>query len=116
MLFRSDNIPDLFVRNDRILVEMESDKGRLIVAMVGATNVGRITVGFCPELVGNSGSGLRDWKPKSPLRLRKGDDLGCFEMGSTVVLVLDARWAARLRQEYATGASIPIRVGMELSD
>ena len=48
------NIRDLFVRNDRILVEMESNGGRILVALVGATNVGRIALAFPTGLMGNT--------------------------------------------------------------
>ena len=119
-----ETIPELFVRNDRILVEMEcplwpeegdGSDGKILIAMVGATNVGRITLDFCPELRGNSGTGIRDWNPPAELRLDKGGDLGCFEMGSTVVVVLDARWASQLRLKDPD-APVPMRMGLELSD
>jgi len=125
------NIPDLFVRNDRILVEMETGQGRLMVVLVGATNVGRITLSFCPDLIGNSASaaGIRDWKPTGDVRLEKGGELGCFEMGSTVVLIVDAAWASRLKKELSVSTStnevlgvnavlepIPMRVGVDLVD
>ena len=112
-----NNIRDLFVRNDRILTEMECEEGRLIVAMVGATNVGRITLSFCSELAGNSlsASGIRDWKPATDLTVSKGGDLGCFEMGSTVVLILDAKWAARLKRNLHGEEPVPMRVGVDLS-
>ncbi len=109
------HIPDLFVRNDRVLVEMECAGGRALIALVGATNVGRITLSFCPELVGNSGSGIRDWKPADELRLDKGADLGCFEMGSTVVMILDAGWARRVRAEIFGSKPMPVHVGMDLA-
>lgn len=112
-----ENISDLFVRNDRILVEMESENGRLLVAMVGATNVGRITVPFCPQFLGNSGvTGIRDWNPSNELKLAKGDDLGCFEMGSTVVLVLDPFWTSHLRNGLKGEEPLPMKVGTDLSE
>lgn len=111
------NIPDLFMRNDRMLVEMESGGGRVVVALVGATNVGRITLSFCPQLLGNRfpASGVRDWKPSAETRLEKGAELGCFEMGSTVVLIVDATFASRLINELRGDAPVPMRVGLDLS-
>ncbi len=112
-----ENISELFVRNDRILVEMEGDGGRVLAVMVGATNVGRITVPFCPQFIGNSAgvTGIRDWSPSNELNLAKGDDLGCFEMGSTVVLVLDALWTSLLKNELKGDAPLPMKVGTDLS-
>jgi len=70
--------------------------------MVGATNVGRITLDFHPGMIGNPNPrrGASQWAPSSPLRLAKGEGLGCFELGSTVILILSralvgktgARW------------------------
>ncbi len=110
-----ENIPNLFVRNDRILVEMESDLGLLMVCMVGATNVGRISLSFESPLRGNTSSGIRDWKPPKPLYMEKGQDMACFEMGSTVVVILDSRWTSRLNRSKLGEGSIPIQVGAELS-
>ena len=112
-----ENIRDLFIRNDRILVEMESEHGRVLVAMVGATNVGRITLAFPTGLTGNSisANGIRDWKPSEDLRLSKGAELGCFEMGSTVILILDAAMASKWKKELQGIDPIPMRVGTDLS-
>jgi phosphatidylserine decarboxylase len=99
------NIRDLFVRNDRILVEMDAGlAGRMTIALVGATNVGRTTLAFS-DLTGNApgATGVRDFLPSNELRLAKGDDLACFEMGSTIVLVLDATGAALIRPELLAG-------------
>jgi phosphatidylserine decarboxylase len=119
-------IAGLFVRNDRVLVEMEGPlppgegggtTGRLTNALIGATNVGRTTLAFS-DLRGNDpgARGVRDFTPKDPLPLAKGAELACFEMGSTIVLILDARWAARLRPELlADTASVPVRLGLDLA-
>jgi phosphatidylserine decarboxylase len=102
------SIPELFVRNDRILVEMDAGAaGRMTLALVGATNVGRTTLAFS-DLRGNTRAdrdpaGIRDFTPAADLRLAKGDDLACFEMGSTIVLVLDAAGAALIRPELLAG-------------
>jgi phosphatidylserine decarboxylase len=118
------SISELFVRNDRILVEMDAGiAGRMTIALVGATNVGRTTLAFS-DLRGNvrgraagyDPAGIRDFTPAADLpeiKLAKGDDLACFEMGSTIVLVLDAAGAALLRPELLAGpegASAPLPV------
>jgi len=96
------HIPGLFVANERIIVELDGEAGKALVVMVGATNVGRITLDFHPGMIGNPNPrrGASQWAPSSPLRLAKGEGLGCFELGSTVILILSralvgktgARW------------------------
>lgn len=110
-------IRDLFIRNDRILVEMECGEGRMAMALIGATNVGRTTLAFA-DLRGNtsSASGIRDYTPAAPVSLEKGGELACFEMGSTIVLVLDAYWAARVKPEILSGSeALPVRLGEDFA-
>ena len=114
------HIKGLFAVNDRVLVEMETKApvaGRMTIALVGATNVGRTTLAFS-DIRGNAGTGSasRDFAPPASVPLSKGGDLACFEMGSTIVLVLDAAWAARLRPGLLEDATpVPVRLGQGLS-
>lgn len=107
-----EGIPGVFARNERAWVEIESDHGRAIAVMVGAYNVGSIRLSARPEL-GRTEKG--DWIPAVPVPVRAGDELGVFEMGSTVVLLLDES----LRQA-TLGSTWPspdqsIRMGATLS-
>jgi len=107
-----EGIPGVFARNERAWVEIETDHGRAIAIMVGAFNVGSIRLTAHPEL-GASERG--DWIPSLPVPVRAGDELGIFEMGSTVVLLLDEP----LRQACAGSSwptsDTPIRMGANLS-
>ena len=50
------NIDGLFICNERIIVHLLSDNGSLLLVMVGATNVGKITLNFNKEIYHN-----RNW-------------------------------------------------------
>lgn len=81
-------IPGLFVRNERLAVFLDTDAfGPVALVMVGAANVGRMTLAFAP-LVTNTGAPAGVRVPASVIRLRRGDELGAFNLGSTVVLLL----------------------------
>ena len=57
--------------------------------MVGATNVGKMTLSFDPEIVTNQ-SHWRQIKKKAytpPHHIVKGQELGIFNMGSTVIVL-----------------------------
>jgi phosphatidylserine decarboxylase len=84
------HIPGLFVVNERIIVEIAGEAGKALVVMVGATNVGRISLDFHPGMIGNERPRrpASRWIPAQPLALAKGQGLGCFELGSTVILIL----------------------------
>ena len=101
------HIPGLFVANERIIVELTGDAGSALVVMVGATNVGRITLDFHPGLVGNTlpRPQASQWIPPRALHLDKGQGLGCFEMGSTVVLILSQNLSAQIGTAWLEAAS-----------
>ena len=88
------HVPDLFARNERVLCLIESGLGRVAVVAVGAYNVARISTAFDPDWSGERGwvSNRRDAPPaerryEPPVRVRRGDELMAFHLGSTVVLL-----------------------------
>lgn len=126
------SINGLFVRNDRIVVEMEcplgeakdgvsggeeGGVGRLAIALIGATNVGRTTLSFSPLRANDPGVTTRREIPvPQGLALDKAAELACFEMGSTIVLVLDAAWTARLKPGLLAGTEpVTVRLGQDLA-
>ena len=81
------NVEGLFTVNERVVVTIEGeDVGRVAVVLVGATNVGRITLSFA-ALSTNAGGPPLSVGLEKPLAVRRGDELGAFNLGSTVVLL-----------------------------
>ena len=80
---------NLFVENERVILEcVNKDYKRFFMILVGALNVGKMDVSFEPRI--NTNTTL---KPASyhyqNLHLSKGDDFGCFQMGSTIVMLCE---------------------------
>ncbi|MEO7779159.1 MAG: archaetidylserine decarboxylase [Fibrobacteria bacterium] len=111
------HIPGLFVVNERITVELSGPEGKALVVMVGATNVGRITLDFHSGMEGNKfpRAPASHWRPPQPIRLAKGDGVGCFELGSTVILILSAALMEKVDQNLLSPNAIPVRMGQRLS-
>ncbi len=80
-------VEDLFAVNERLVTHIDTASGPVGIVMVGATCVGRIRMLY-DQGVTNDGTclGVKSYSP--PVEVRKGDELGLFEMGSTVVLLL----------------------------
>ena len=116
------HIPGLFVVNERIVVEVAGSKeagdtGKALVIMVGATNVGRITLDFHSGMIGNQlprhkGS---QWRPAQPVRLEKGGGLGCFELGSTVILILSKDLMGKVDPALLVPGGKIVRMGQGLA-
>ena len=91
--------------NERVCLRLETARGPLLMVFVGALNVGRIrVVGVPPEHSG---------RLEPPRELERGDELGRFEMGSTVVLVAP-RGALRARPDLGEGDHVLL--GQPLAD
>ncbi len=82
-----NNIASLFVENERVILECVTNDKRFYMVMVGALNVGKMQITFAPQIQTNASvneSQVYDFKD---LHVNKGDDFGCFEMGSTIVIL-----------------------------
>ncbi len=82
-------IPRLFARNERLVAKFVAPSGTFFVVLVGALNVGSITTPWSGELrPRRDGSVLALPLDASAGRdLTKGDLIGWFNMGSTVILL-----------------------------
>ncbi len=82
------NISNLFPRNERLVAHLEINKRPAALVMVGATNVGKMTVEFDKTLVTNTlRSRLVNREYRPPILMKAGDPFGAFHMGSTVVMI-----------------------------
>jgi phosphatidylserine decarboxylase len=81
------HIPQLFVRNSRVVMPIATPGlGRVLVVLVGAVIVGRITVTGLNEP--DVPPGQHAFLP--PRQVARGDEIGVFHLGSTVVLLFEA--------------------------
>jgi phosphatidylserine decarboxylase len=82
------SVSGLFTRNERVCVLVETPAhGPVAIVLVGAANVGRIGLAFA-ELVTNRGMAPGAFRPPAPIPIRRGDEIGVFNLGSTVVLLV----------------------------
>ena len=85
------NVPGLFRRNERLVVHLESAHGPYALVFVGALNVGSISTPWSGEIRPRKTGVVEMISLESgPDAVRKGDLLGWFNMGSTVILLLPA--------------------------
>lgn len=82
------HVDGLFTVNERVVVNLESERfGPVALVMVGASNVGRITLSFPHDTQAWNRSTPTLSVPETPLSIGRGDELGQFNLGSTVVLL-----------------------------
>ncbi len=86
--FALKNVSRLFARNERLISYVDSKVGTIGVAKVGATMVGSVRVVYGDYHTNAGDQALTERMPRGP-RLAKGDELGRFEFGSTVILLFE---------------------------
>ena len=64
-------VSSLFAKNERVVLECNSEIGKFFMVFIGALNVGSINLTFKER------------------RLKKGDEIGFFAMGSSIVLLFE---------------------------
>lgn len=87
------NIPGVFAKNERVAMGIETQQGRMILVMVGATNVGSMSFSF-DESIRTNEQPLKNrrflMEYDTPPQLNVGEELGVFHLGSTVVLLTES--------------------------
>lgn len=79
---------NLFIENERVVLMCENTSGKIFyMVLVGALNVGVMQVSFEPKIKTNADAIVSTVYDYDELYLNKGDDFGCFEMGSTIVIL-----------------------------
>jgi len=97
------NVEALFCVNERLITWMDTPAGLSAVVAVGATCVARIHAAY-DQVITRTGQPARIHRYSTPIPVQKGDELGMFEMGSTVILLFAAgkvRWDGWLQPEAA---------------
>jgi phosphatidylserine decarboxylase len=79
----------LLVRNERVVITIDAGRlGKVAVVMVGAAGVGNIALQYAPESVTWRAQGERR-RIELDHEVQRGDELGAFRLGSTVVMVFE---------------------------
>lgn len=93
----SEFIPNLYARNERLIAFFDTEAGPMAIVMVGAMIVGSICIKGMDRPIRCNKVTLTDY-PNQPI-LQKGEELGYFELGSTVIVIFGqdkAQWAPSL--------------------
>lgn len=108
----SDVMPDLFARNERVISVFETEHGRIAVILVGAMLVGSINTTWAGTVNVEHSNKVLSVKYDS-IVVQKGEELGYFKMGSTVI-VLTEQGMMNWQQELTVGSKV--QVGQALGE
>ena len=108
-----DNVPDLFARNERLITIFQTALGKMALIFVGATLVAGIHTVFQGAVTPCKKRKIQYWNYEDKnLVFEKGQELGHFQFGSTVILLFPKQsieWSTHLHE------TSPVQLGQMIA-
>jgi phosphatidylserine decarboxylase len=102
-------VPGLFARNERVVCVFDTKYGPFVLVLVGATIVGSMATTWHGVVNPPRPGKIREWRyDDEHIEFARGDEMGRFMLGSTVVLLFP-RGVVRFVPGWAPGG--PVRLG-----
>ncbi|MFO7604605.1 MAG: archaetidylserine decarboxylase [Gammaproteobacteria bacterium] len=104
-------IPNLFARNERVVCLFETSAGPMAMVLVGAIFVASIATVWHGTVTPPTWPDLQSWiygEAERRIHLAKGEEMGRFNMGSTVIL-LYGKQSIQWHEQLIAGA--PVQMG-----
>ncbi|WP_196160012.1 archaetidylserine decarboxylase [Reinekea sp. G2M2-21] len=83
------HVDRLFARNERLVCEFESDQGRFLMVLVGAMIVASIETTWSGIVAPFERKIIQQSITASQLDFNRGEEMGRFRLGSTVIMVFE---------------------------
>ena len=106
-------VPGLFARNERVVCVFDSAHGPFVLTLVGATIVGSMATVWHGVVNPPRPGRIQQWRyDEQNFHFTKGEEMGRFLLGSTVVLLFP-KGVLQLNPSWAAG--LPLRMGQAMS-
>ena len=103
------HVPSLFARNERVVCVFETAFGPFVNVLVGATIVGSVATVWHGVVNPPRSRDIREWRyDDQRIVLKKGDEMGRFLLGSTVVMLFPQN-VVTFKADWAP--TRPVRLG-----
>lgn len=89
-------VPNLFARNERLICLFETPAGTMALILIGALFVGNLETVWTGPLLPSPHPRYWSYAPENAPILVRGAEMGRFNMGSTVIILLEAQRATWL--------------------
>ena len=106
-------IPNLYAKNERVILKCKMHNGGILwMVFVGALNVGKMRFDFDTRIQTNAcASRSEALYEYENLNFKKGDHLGNFELGSTIVLVAQSEFL-----KFETPTDTSVKFGQKIAE
>ena len=107
-------VPRLFARTERVISMFETDSGPLVMVLVGAMLVSSTETVWAGEVTPTKNKDVTvKYYSDEEIKLAKGEEMGRFNMGSTVIMLMPS---GALKSFVGLGAGDAVKVGQKLGE
>ena len=86
----TNSVPELFARNERVVCIFDTEYGQMALILVGAIFVSSIETTWHGVVTPPSVSSISSWSyQEDNIVIKKGDEMGRFNMGSTIIVLFE---------------------------
>ena len=112
--YTARHVQRLFARNERVIAIFDTETGPLVMVLVGAMLVSSTETVWAGEVTPNKNKNvsIKDYSHED-ISLAKGDEMGRFNMGSTVILLLPP---GALKGTVTLSSGDSVKVGQKLGE
>ena len=100
-------VPNLFARNERVVTVFETEFGPMVLVLVGAIFVGSMETVWQGQITPAYGKKVEHWayQDEKAITIQKGEEMGRFNMGSTVVMLMPQQ-CKQFLAEFNAGSTV----------
>ena len=108
--FLAEHVPNLFARNERVICVFDTEFGQMVQILVGATITASMSTVWAGVINPPRTGEVKVWtyQGDSAIKLTKGQEMGAFQLGSTVINLFLAN-SVTLAEHLEV--DVPVRMG-----
>ena len=101
-------VPNIFARNERVITVFETKFGLVLLVLVGAIFVGSMETVWQGKITPSYGDKVKHWiyHDEREITINKGEEIGRFNMGSTVVVLMEEGYPKQFAGEFKVGSIV----------
>ncbi|MCF7970162.1 MAG: archaetidylserine decarboxylase [Methylococcaceae bacterium] len=102
----ANSVPRLFARNERVVAIFDTEIGPMALVLVGAIFVASIETVWHGEVTPPTAKSIQTWQYKDDApQLKRGEELGRFNMGSTIIALFGEN-AMHWEETFVAGKTV----------
>ena len=105
-------VPNLFARNERVVCVFDTEHGEIAMVLVGAMIVASISTVWHGQVTPVKGVQRWTYSETEHIHLKRGEEMGSFALGSTVILCTEPD---KLTWNSDLSAGDPLRLGQPIA-